>query len=127
MSQNELSRYDMDRRRPDRDARRLEAGSGRGRTGAGQGLTFVTPIAATYVPYDLERQLHEFHAPARPLIEEETARVQELSSENDALIAQLKQELSEGSAEAETAEARIEAIERELETIEDAGTTSIRR
>jgi len=85
-----------------------------------EGLAFVTPIAATHVPYDLERQLHEFHAPARPLTEEETARVQELSSENDALVAQLEQELSEGSAEAETAEARIEAIERELEEIDDA-------
>jgi ParB family chromosome partitioning protein len=85
-----------------------------------EGLAFVTPIAATHVPYDLERQLHEFHAPARPLTEEETARVQELGCENDALVAQLEQELSEGSAEAETAEARIEAIERELDEIDDA-------
>jgi len=85
-----------------------------------EGLAFVTPIAATHVPYDLERQLHEFHAPTRPLTEEETARMQELSSENDALVAQLEQELSEGSAEAETAEARIEAIERELDEIDDA-------
>ena len=85
-----------------------------------EGLAFVTPIAATHVPYDLERQLHEFHAPARPLTEDETARVQELSSENDALVEQLEQELSEGSTEAQTAEARIEAIERELEEIEDA-------
>lgn len=85
-----------------------------------EGLAFVTPIAATHVPYDLERQLHEFHAPARPLTDDETARVQELSSENDALVEQLEQELSEGSTEAEAAESRIEAIERELETIEDA-------
>ena len=85
-----------------------------------EGLAFVTPIAATHVPYDLERQLHEFNAPARPLTDEETARVQELSSESDALIEQLEQELSEGSTEAEAAESRIEAIERELETIEDA-------
>ncbi|MEG3162720.1 ParB/RepB/Spo0J family partition protein [Sphingomonas sp. LB2R24] len=84
------------------------------------GLAFVTPIAATHVPYDLERQLHEYHAPARSLTEEETARVQELGCENDALIVQLEQELSEGSAEAEALEARIEAIERELETIEDS-------
>jgi ParB family chromosome partitioning protein len=85
-----------------------------------EGLAFVTPIAATHVPYDLERQLHEFHAPTRPLTEDETARVQELGCENDALIAQLEQDLSGGSAEAETAEARIEAIERELEEIDDA-------
>ncbi|MEG3178807.1 ParB/RepB/Spo0J family partition protein [Sphingomonas sp. RB3P16] len=85
-----------------------------------QGLAFVTPIAATHVPYDLERQLHEYHAPARALTEDETARVEALSAENDALIDQLEQELPDGSAEAEAANARIEAIERELETIEDA-------
>ncbi|VXD03323.1 ParB family protein [Sphingomonas sp. T1] len=85
-----------------------------------QGLAFVTPIAATHVPYDLERQLHEYHAPARALTEDETARVEVLSTENDALIDQLEQELPEGSTEAEAANARIEAIERELETIEDA-------
>ncbi len=85
-----------------------------------EGLAFVTPIAATHVPYDLERQLHEYHAPARALTEDETACVEVLSAENDALIDQLEQELPEGSAEAEAANARIEAIERELETIEDA-------
>ena len=85
-----------------------------------QGLAFVTPIAATHVPYDLERQLHEYHAPARALTEDETARVEVLSAENDALIDQLEQELPDGSAEAEAANARIEAIERELDTIEDA-------
>jgi len=85
-----------------------------------QGLAFVTPIAATHVPYDLERQLHEYHAPARALTEDETARVEALSAENDALIDQLEQELPDGSTEAEAANARIEAIERELETIEDA-------
>ena len=85
-----------------------------------EGLAFVTPIAATHVPYDLERQLHEYHAPARALTEDETARVEALSTENDALIDQLEQELPDGSAEADAANARIEAIERELETIEDA-------
>ncbi|MCP8892908.1 ParB/RepB/Spo0J family partition protein [Sphingomonas faeni] len=85
-----------------------------------EGLAFVTPIAATHVPYDLERQLHEYHAPARALTEDETARVEALSAENDALIDQLEQELPDGSTEAEAANARIEAIERELETIEEA-------
>ena len=85
-----------------------------------EGLAFVTPIAATHVPYDLERQLHEYHPPARALTEDETARVEALSAENDALIDQLEQELPDGSTEAEAANARIEAIERELETIEDA-------
>jgi hypothetical protein len=36
------------------------------------------------------------------------------------LVAQLEQEFSEGSAEAETAEAPIEAIERERDEINDA-------
>lgn len=85
-----------------------------------EGLAFVTPIAATHVPYDIERQLHEYHAPARALTDDESARVEALSAENDALIDQLEQELPDGSAEAEAANARIEAIERELETIEDA-------
>ena len=98
-----------------------QARSRSGRTGDNpKDLAFVTPIAATHVPYDLERQLHEYHAPARALTEDETARVEVLSAENDALIDQLEQELPDGSAEAEAANARIEAIERELETIEDA-------
>ena len=84
-----------------------------------QGLAFVTPIAATHVPYDVANQLHEYHAPARALTEEETARVEALSAENDALVDQLEQELPDGSTEAEAANARIEAIERELETIDD--------
>ncbi len=85
-----------------------------------EGLAFVTPIAATHVPYDLERQLHEFHAPARPLTEEEQARVEALSAENDTLVDQLEGELLDGSTEAEAANARLDEIERELETIEDA-------
>lgn len=99
-------------------AKKLEAAAAE--LAQAEGLAFVTPIAATHVPYDLERQLHEFHAPARALTEDETARVEVLSAENDTLIDQLEQELPDGSAEAEAANARIEAIERELETIEDA-------
>ncbi len=99
-------------------ARKLEAAAAE--LAQAEGLAFVTPIAATHVPYDLERQLHEFHAPARALTEEEAARVEALSIENDALVEQIEQELPEGSAEAEAANARIAAIERELETIEDA-------
>ena len=99
-------------------AKKLEAAAAE--LAQAEGLAFVTPIAATHVPYDLERQLHEFHAPARALTEDETARVEVLSAENDTLIDQLEQELPDGSAEAEAANARIETIERELETIEDA-------
>jgi ParB family chromosome partitioning protein len=85
-----------------------------------EGLAFVTPIAATHVPYDLERQLHEFHVPARPLTEEEQVRVEVLAAENDSLVEQLEQELAHDSAEAATANTRLNEIERELETIEDA-------
>jgi ParB family chromosome partitioning protein len=84
-----------------------------------EGLAFVTPIVATHVSYDIERQLHEFHAPARPLSEDEQARVEALSAENDALIEQLESELPDDSTEAEAANARLDEIERELETIED--------
>ena len=83
-----------------------------------EGLAFVTPIAATHVPYDLERQLHEFHAPARPLSEAESARVEALSAENDQLVEQLEGELTDGTAEAEVANDRLDEIERELESIE---------
>jgi len=85
-----------------------------------EGLAFVTPIAATHVPYDLERQLHEFHVPARPLTDEENARVEALSAENDSLVEKLEQELVEGSIEADAANARIDAIERELEEIDNS-------
>ncbi|AUW60531.1 chromosome partitioning protein ParB (plasmid) [Sphingobium sp. SCG-1] len=85
-----------------------------------EGLAFVTPIAATHVPYDLERQLHEFHAPARPLTEVETARVEALSVENDQLVEQLEGELAEGTPEAKAANDRLDEIERELEAIEDS-------
>ncbi|MBB3983163.1 ParB family chromosome partitioning protein [Sphingobium fontiphilum] len=85
-----------------------------------EGLAFVTPIAATHVPYDLERQLHEFHAPARPLSEAESARVEALSAENDQLVEQLEGELTDGTAEAEVANYRLDEIERELESIEES-------
>src|SRR3546814_6761163 len=85
-----------------------------------EGLAFVTPIAATHVPYDLERQLHEFHAPARPLSEAESARVEALSAENDQLVEQLEGELTDGTAEAEVANDRLDEIERELESIEES-------
>lgn len=85
-----------------------------------EGLAFVTPIAATHVPYDLERELHEYHAPARKLTDDERARVEALSYENDTLVEQLEQELIEGSAEADIAHARLAVIESELETIEGA-------
>ena len=85
-----------------------------------QGLAFVTPIAATNVPYDMERQLHEFHATGRPLTDEEQARVDDLSAENDDLVEQLEGSLSEGTPEAEAANDRLDEIERELEEIDAA-------
>jgi ParB family chromosome partitioning protein len=85
-----------------------------------QGLAFVTPIAATNVPYDMERQLHEFHATARPLTDEEQALVEELGTENDALVEALNTELEEGTPEAEAANDRLEAIEREIDEIDTA-------
>jgi ParB family chromosome partitioning protein len=85
-----------------------------------QGLAFVTPIAATNVPYDMERQLHEFHATGRALTDEEQARVAELSAENDNLVEQLEGTLSEGTPEAEAANDRLDAIERELDEIDAA-------
>ena len=83
-----------------------------------QGLAFVTPIAATNVPYDMERQLHEFHATGRPLTDKEQARVDDLSVENDDLVEQLEGSLSEGTPEAEAANDRLDEIERELEEID---------
>ena len=85
-----------------------------------QGLAFVTPIAATNVPYDMERQLHEFHATGRPLTDEEQLRIDELTAENDDLAEQLEGSLSEGTPEAEAANDRLDKIERELEEIDAA-------
>ncbi len=102
----------------DLSAKKLEAAAAE--LAREQGLAFVTPIAATHVPYDMERQLHEFHATGRPLTEEEQARVQDLSAENDELVEQLESTLSEGTPEAEAANDRLDAIERELEEIDEA-------
>lgn len=102
----------------DLSAKKLEAAAAE--LAREQGLAFVTPIVATHVPYDMERQLHEFHATGRPLTEEEQARVQDLSAENDGLIEQLETTLSEGTPEAEAANDRLDAIERELEEIDEA-------
>ena len=85
-----------------------------------QGLAFVTPIAATHVPYDMERQLHEYHAAGRPLTGEEQARVEALGVENDDLIEALDNGLEEGTPEAAAANDRLEEIERELEEIDAA-------
>ena len=99
-------------------AKKLEAAAAE--LAQSEGLAFVTPIAATHVPYDLERQLHEFHAPARALTEDEQTRVETLSAENDQLVEQLESVLADGTPEAQMANDRIEAIERELETIDDS-------
>ncbi|EKU72589.1 ParB/RepB/Spo0J family partition protein [Sphingobium yanoikuyae] len=85
-----------------------------------QGLAFVTPVAATHVPYDTERQLHEYHATARPLTEAEQVRVEALEMENDTLVDQLESELVDGTEEAEAATARLEEIERELDDLDAA-------
>ena len=85
-----------------------------------QGLAFVTPIAATNVPYDMERQLHEFHATSRALTDEEQIRVDALSAENDDLAEQLEGTLSEGTPEAEAANDRLDEIERELDEVDTA-------
>ena len=85
-----------------------------------QGLAFVTPVAATHVPYDTERQLHENHATARPLTDDEQVRVDALEVENDTLVDQLETELVDGTDEAEAANARLEEIERELDELDAA-------
>lgn len=90
---------------------------------AAQGLAFVTPIAATHVPYDVERQLHEFHPVARPLTDEEQARIEALGLENDALIEALETDLAEGTPEANAANDRVETIEREIAEIDTARKT----
>ena len=99
-------------------AKRLEAAAAE--LAQEQGLAFVTPVAATNVPYDMERQLHEFHATGRALTNEEQARVDDLSAENDVLVEQLEGSLSEGTPEAEAANNRLEEIERELDAIDAA-------
>jgi ParB family chromosome partitioning protein len=89
-----------------------------------QGYAFVTPIAATHIPYDVEHQLHAYHPVGRPLTDEEQALVERLSSENDDLIEALDNDLEDGTPEAQAANDRLDAIERELEEI-DAGRKAV--
>jgi ParB family chromosome partitioning protein len=99
-------------------AQKLEAAAAE--LAVSQGLAFVTPVAATHVPYDTERQLHEYHATARPLTDDEQVRVDALAVENDTLVDQLETELVDGTDEAEAANARLEEIERELDELDAA-------
>jgi len=85
-----------------------------------QGYAFVTPIAGTHVPYDVEHQLHRFHPVSRALTDEEQARVETLGAENDDLIEALDNDLEDGTPEAQAANDRLDAIERELEEIDEA-------
>ncbi|MCP1471920.1 ParB family chromosome partitioning protein [Sphingobium sp. OAS761] len=89
---------------------------------AEQKLAFVTPVLATHVPYDMECQLHEYHAPRRDLSEAEQGRVDTLSDEGDALVRALETELEDGTPQAEAASSRLAEIEQELEAIEGTRT-----
>ncbi|KFD27635.1 MULTISPECIES: ParB/RepB/Spo0J family partition protein [Sphingobium] len=102
----------------DMAAQKLEAAAAE--LAESQGLAFVTPVAATHVPYDTERQLHEYHATARPLSEAEQERVDALAVENDTLVDQLETELVDGTDAADAANARLEEIERELDELDAA-------
>jgi ParB family chromosome partitioning protein len=84
-----------------------------------KGLAFVTPIVATHVPYDVERQLHEYHGAARALTEAEEMRVIELTDINENLSIKLEHELADGSEEYEVAERLYEANDDELERIHE--------
>ena len=99
-------------------ARKLEAAAAE--LAQEQGFAFVTPVASTNVPYDMERQLHEFHATARPLTDEEQTLVEDLGRENDDLVTALETDLTEGTPEAQAANDRLEAIEREIDEIDAA-------
>jgi ParB family transcriptional regulator, chromosome partitioning protein len=85
-----------------------------------QGFAFVTPVTSTNVPFDMERQLCEFHATARPLTDEEQALVEELGRENDDLVTALETDLAQGTPEAQAANDRLDAIEREIDDIDTA-------
>lgn len=85
-----------------------------------EGLAFVTPVIATHVPYDLERQYHEFHPRPRDLTEDEEIQIDTLSDENDELIDQLNGGLEHDSPEGQAAMERHETIEAELERINNA-------
>jgi ParB family transcriptional regulator, chromosome partitioning protein len=89
---------------------------------AEQKLAFVTPVLATHVPYDMECQLHEYHAPRRDLSGAEQDRVDTLSDEGDALVRALETELEDGTPQAEAASSRLAEIEQELDAIEDTRT-----
>src|SRR3546814_12617556 len=62
--------------------------------------------------------------PVPPQTPEEEGRLQDLEIENDDLVAALETELADGTPEAEAANDRLEAIEREVDEIE-AGCSAI--
>lgn len=84
------------------------------------GFAFVIPVVSNRVPYDLERQYHSFRPIARDLTDEEQVRVDALAAENDDLVEQLETVLGDESPEGQAANARLEAIERELDEINAA-------
>ena len=84
-----------------------------------QGFGFVMPVIATRVPYDLERQYHEFHPTPREMTPDEQARYDGLIAENDTLVGQLEDDPFHGTPEADAAQDRIEAIDGELDALSD--------
>src|SRR3546814_17813893 len=84
-----------------------------------EGLAFATPVLGTSVPYDLERQLHQYHAPVPPQTPEEEGRLQDLEIENDDLVAALETELADGTPEAAAANARPAARDRAVARAEE--------
>ncbi|MEO5599083.1 MAG: ParB/RepB/Spo0J family partition protein [Novosphingobium sp.] len=81
-----------------------------------EGYAFVTPVLSTRMPYDLERQYHEYHPTPRDLTDDERGRVDALSTEHDTLIEQLE----DGTPAAGADNDRLDAIEEELEQIDAA-------
>jgi ParB family chromosome partitioning protein len=87
-------------------------------TAASSGLAFVRPTLESWAGYDATRGLQRVQLETPPLTDEETAEMEALEAETEALVAQLEDEQTEDEAR-EAAEARVREIGARIEAITD--------
>jgi len=87
-------------------------------TAASSGLAFVRPTLEAWAGYDLTRGLQRLELEPVRLTDEESAEVEALETETEALIAQIEDEQTEHEAR-KAAEARVREIDARVEAITD--------
>jgi ParB family chromosome partitioning protein len=87
-------------------------------TAATSGLAFVRPTLEAWAGYEVTRGLQRVQLETPPLTDEESAEVEALEAEIEALVAQLEDEQTEDQARG-AAEARVREIGARIEAITD--------